>query len=107
DIQPLFNGVSKMHPTKGQRRGEDRDVAGFEAVHGLFVSVEADEFAVLWHVNFLPTRFCQTLMAAVEAVLENISHGHELDGTALGGDGVICGAGAATTTADQGDLNHI
>ena len=44
---------AKWTQRKAERRGEDRDVAGLEAVHRLLVAVEADELAVVGHVHLV------------------------------------------------------
>src|SRR5581483_12253572 len=46
DIQVFLNGISEMHPAKRQRRRENRDVSGLEAVHRLLITVEPDELAL-------------------------------------------------------------
>ena len=51
NVQPLLDRVGEMHPAKRQRRGEDRDVARLQAIHRLLVGVEADELALLGHVD--------------------------------------------------------
>jgi hypothetical protein len=43
-----------MNPAEGERRGEDRDVARLEAIHGMLVAVEADEFLVVRTSTLLP-----------------------------------------------------
>ena len=40
-----------MDPAEAGRGGEDGDIARFQAVHGLFIGVEADELAILRHVH--------------------------------------------------------
>ena len=108
-VQPLLDCVSKMHPTKRQRRGKDRDVAGLQAVHRLLVSVEADEFAVFRHFD----QFAKLLAAlkrvitALEPVLEDVRHGDEFDRAVFDGESVTHGAGTATAAADQRDLDGV
>ena len=56
-IEALLDRVAEMHPAEGRRRGEDDDVARLEAVHGLLVAVEADELAVVGHVDLVAVLF--------------------------------------------------
>ena len=107
DVQPLLDGVGEMHPAERQRRGEDRDVARLQAVHRLLVGVEADELAILRHVHLVAELLLDVPIAAVEAILEDIGHGHQLDGTALDRHGVGRCAAAAAAAADQGHLDRV
>ena len=107
DVEPLLNGVSKMDPAKRQRRGKDRNVAGFQAVHRLLVSVEPDELAVLGHIHQLGVLPFQSVVTALEPVIEDVGHGHELGRTIFDRQRVIGGATAAATAANQGDLDGV
>ena len=107
DIQPLLNGVGEMHPAEGQRRGEDRDVARLQAVHRLLVGVESDELTVLGHVDPIAELLLDVAIAAVEAILEGVGHGHQLDGAVLDRHGIAGRAAAAAAAADQGHLDRV
>ena len=58
DVQALLDGVGEVHPAEGRRRGEDRDVARLQTVHRLLVAVEADELAILGHVDLVAELPC-------------------------------------------------
>ena len=107
DVQALLDGVGEVDPAEGRRRGEDRHVARLQAVHRLLVGVEADELAVLGHVDLVGELLLQLRVAAVEAVLEDVGHGHQLDRAVLGRQGVGRRAGAAAAAADQGHLDRV
>ena len=65
DVQPLLDRVAKMHPAKCQRSGKDRHVARLETIHRLLVGVEADELAIVGHVDLRsPTGLVLFLIAA-------------------------------------------
>ena len=107
DVETLLDGVGEMGCAEGQRRGQDHDVAGLEAVHRVFVRIEANELAVGGHVHRLGdvAVVLHRFEAGVEPILEGVGHGDELDGAALGIDGVEDGAGAASAAADDGHLD--
>ena len=79
DVEALLDGVGEMDPAEGRRRGEDRDVARLQAIHRLLVGVEADELAVLGHVDLVGELLLQVAVAALQPVLEDVGHGHQLD----------------------------
>ena len=78
-IDSLLDGVGEVHPAEGRRGGQDHHVARLEAVHGLLVAVEADELAILGHVDLVAVGLLQLVVAVVEPILEHVGHGHELD----------------------------
>ena len=43
DIKVLLDGVGEMDPAKCQRRCKNGNVAWFQAIHGLFVTIEANK----------------------------------------------------------------
>src|SRR6266404_3808319 len=47
NIEVLLNGISEMDPAERWRSGENRNVARFEAIEGLLVSIEADKLMIL------------------------------------------------------------
>ena len=107
DVQALLDGVAEMHPAEGQRRGEDGDVARLQAIHRLLVGVETDELAILGHVDLVGELLLELLVAAAEAVLEDVGHGDQLDRPLLDRQGVGRRAGAAAAAADQGHLDRV
>src|ERR1035441_4510176 len=96
-----------MHPAKCQRRRKDRNVAGLQAVHGLLVSVEADKPALRRHRHAVAALPRDRVVAPAQAILKDIRHGHELEGTAFGGKRVGGGASAAATAPYEGYLNEL
>jgi hypothetical protein len=62
-----------VDPAEGRRGGEDDDVAWIEVVHGLLVAVEADELALLGHVELAGVATAETLIGAGDAVVEDIN----------------------------------
>ena len=58
DVQALLDRVGELDPAERRRRGEDDDVAGLQAIHRLLVGVEADELAVLRHVDLVAEFAC-------------------------------------------------
>ena len=107
DVQALADGVAEMHPAKSQRRGKDRHVARLQAIHRLLVGVEADELPLVRHVDPIAELLLQGAEAAVEAVLEGVAHGHQLDRAALDRQGVGRRAGAPAAAADQRHLDRV
>ncbi len=93
---------------EARRGGQDHQVA---AVDDLLVGVEADEAAVVGDVELLldDVVVLESFAAALEAVLEDVAEGVELD--VVGGAGgladVLGGAGAAAAAADQADLDRV
>src|SRR6185503_13566304 len=56
------------------------DVAGTQGINGVLVAIEADEFAVVRHIDLAGHgTLLQSVKAAVETVLEHIRHGHEFN----------------------------
>src|SRR5205807_7459486 len=78
---------------------------GLQAIHRLFVSVESDELAVVRYVDFVAMPL-QAIVAAVEALLEDIGHGDQFHRTAGGLEGIGSRAAAAPAATDQSDLNE-
>ena len=107
NVQPLLNGVSKMHPTKRQWRRKDRDVAGLQTVHRLPVCVEANELAVCGHIHLAGAVTAQSVITGLEAVIEDVGHGDELDRDAFYIQSICRGTGTAAAAADQGDLDAV
>ena len=107
DVEPLLDGVAEMQPAKSQRRGEDRNVARLQAVHRLLVGVEADELTLLGHIDPIAERPLDVAIAAVEAILEYVGHGHQLDRAAVDRHGIASRATAAAAAADQGYLDRV
>jgi hypothetical protein len=103
DVFALANGFLKMNRTETRRRRQDHDVGEGD---GVLVGVEADEFVFFGHVDFVGVLFFEVLKAAVEAVAEGVTHGDDF-GFAVGGKGLIGGAGAAAAAADEGDFYFI
>src|SRR4051812_2070920 len=56
DVQATVDGVLEVQPAECERSGKDRDVAGAQAVHRFFVSVEADESLIFGDADRKSTR---------------------------------------------------
>ena len=97
-----------MNPAPGQWRGEDRHIAGIEAVHRVLVRVEPHELPVRGNVDLLADRMITAEMfeRGGKPVLEGIGHRDDFGLDALGAKGVSRRAGATATAADQRDLNR-
>ena len=107
DVEPLLNGVSKMHPTKRQWRRKDRNVAGLQTVHRLPVCVEANELAVCGHIHLAGAVSAQSVITGLEAVIEDVGHGDELDRDAFYIQSICRCASTTAAAADQGDLDAV
>src|SRR5262249_25614360 len=105
NIDSFLNRIFKMHGPKCQRRRKNRDISGFQAIHRLLVSVEPDKSAVLWRIDFFPMLLLQSVIAAVELVLEYVCHRHQLDWSARGTQGIVRCASSAAPATDERDLN--
>src|SRR5947208_2244378 len=106
DIKVLLDGVGEMDPAKCQRRCKNGNVAWFKAIHGLFVTVEANKFPIVRHIYFAGMHLVETLVRGIELVLEDVGHGDELL-VALGFQSVRGCATAAPTTPDEGNLDSV
>ncbi len=106
DVEILADGVAEVDPAEGQRRGEDRHVARFEAVHGLLVAVEADKLPLGGNIDPVAELLLQVAVAAAEAILEDVGQGHELQAL-VGRQRVGRRAGAASAAADQDHLDRV
>ena len=87
-------------------RGQQHDVAGPQRVDRLLVGVEPDELPFRRYVHLLGELGLQGLETALQAILEQVGHGVELDRTTLGHKRIVDRAGAATSTADQRQLDR-
>ena len=117
NVQPPFDGVGEMHPTKRHWRRQNNHVARAQTVHRLAVSLKPDEPTLRWHVDLVGIKPCyptvsspcramrrsvlQRLEAHLEAVLEEVGHGEESDRTVLRNQGIGHRAGAASAASDQ------
>ena len=101
-MQTLLDGVLKMHPTEGERRGENCDVTFAKAIHCMFVTVEADEFMVVGNVYLIGELGFDGLVAVVHFLLKNVGHSDQLERHFLSQRVHHC-SGATPTTADQSD----
>src|SRR5437899_1874363 len=106
DIKVLLDGVGEMDPAKCQRRCKNGNVAWFKAIHGLFVTVEANKFPIVRHIYLAGMRLMETLVRSIELVLKDVGHGDELL-VALGLQSVRGCATPAPTTPDEGNLDSI
>ena len=105
-VEALLDGVLKVHPAEGERRGKNCDVAGPQRIHGVLVAVEADEAAVFRHVDLVGELRLDGLVAVVELRLEDVRHGDKLRLAGLA-ERVDDGTGAAAAAADQGDAQLV
>ncbi len=105
NIQAFIDGVTEMHPAKRERCGEDCDVAGFQEVHSFLVTVEADEFSVGGNVHFVLMFAGQAIITVAQLVFEHVCHRDEFDRSAGGGECIRSGSGAASSAANEGNLN--
>ena len=106
DVDALADGVLEMRRAEGGLRGQEHDVAGPEAVDRLAVGVEPDEAPLGRHVDLVLERF-EVLEARLDAVLEQVGHGVELDRAAGGREGVGQRARAPRAGADNGQLDRV
>ena len=67
DVDALLDRIAEVDPAEGRVGGEDRHVAGLQAVHRFAVRVEADELAVLGDVDLGRELHFQLLKAAQPA----------------------------------------
>ena len=96
-----------MGHTEAGGRGEERDVAGPQAVDRLFVGVDADEYAIVGHVDLLLKLFGQALAAGVDPIAEDVGHRPELEPSARDGEGVDRRTATPATAADERDTNLV
>jgi hypothetical protein len=107
DIEALLNSVVKLGPAERRRRGHDRHVARLEAVQRFLVGIEADKTPAFGHSGAIGELLAEILVAGSKPVGKYVGHGDQLDGAALGAQGILGGAGAPAAATDQGHLNGI
>jgi hypothetical protein len=96
------NPSARVRPASAPQN--DHVTIGLEKI---LVGIQAHELAVLGNVHLLRESLREPALAVVEASLEDVGHGDELDRAALGGEGVVGRAGAPAAAADQGHLDGI
>jgi hypothetical protein len=106
-IQPLGNRIGEVHPAKGRWGGQDDDVARLQDVHRLLVTVEADELAILGHIDLLVEPRLELVVARLDALLEDVGHGDQLGRAVLAVHRVARSPGPPATRPDQGDLERV
>lgn len=106
-VDSLFNRIGELHPAESRRGCEDHHVARAETVHGLLVTFEANELAVVWNVDGVWELALEALVAGLQTVIKHVSHSDELDGAALGGESIGSSTGTTTTATDECDLDRV
>ena len=106
DVLARGHGGLQKRRAESRRRGQDDVVHVVKRQH-LLVGVEADELAVRGHV-YVGGKFglLEKVKAGVEAVLEDVAHGHQLD-SGSSAENIFGGSCAALAAADQADSNHV
>ena len=107
DVESLFDGIREVDSTKCTRRRENHHVARVEAVHGLLISVEANELALLGHIDLLRILLLDAFITAGQSLRKYIGHGHELNRAARCGQRIDGSTGPASATTHQGHLNRV
>src|SRR4051794_18588913 len=71
DMESLLDGVGEVDPAKRRWRGEDHNIARLQAIHGLTIRVEANEFLVVVNAELFATTkvLVERLVAGVELVV--------------------------------------
>ena len=108
-VQALFDCIGIVHPAKCGRSCQDHNIARLQNIHGLLVSVEADEASFWWHVQFaaFAVFFAQVAVAGIEVLLEHIGHGHDLDRPVIDRQSITGRSGSASAAADQSDGDRV
>ena len=96
-----------MDPAKAGRRGEDRDIAGCEAVNGLLVAIESDKLAIFGHVHPVGVLSLQAGKAVGEPFRKHVGHSDEFRRPAFGGQRVGGRARAASAAPHQCNANRV
>ena len=65
-VDALLDGIREVRRAEADRRGEDRDVAGPEAVDRSLVGVDADEAPLLGHIDMVLELFGEAAAAGVD-----------------------------------------
>ena len=94
-----------MNPPERERGGEDHHIARLKQVHGVLVSVEADEAPLRRNIHLSGDGSRQVLVARGESIVEHVGHGHQLDWATRRGNRVYGRSTASTTATHQRDLN--
>jgi hypothetical protein len=105
-VDAFFDGVLKLYPAEGGRRGEHDDIALFQHVDRLLVGVEADELGVRGDGKAVRVLGAEAVEAGFQTVFLDIRHGYEA-GALLDAHGVAGGAGAAATAAHEGHADGV
>ena len=94
----------QVHGAEAGRRGQD-DVINAAPEH-LLISVEADEPAILGHIDLIGDIFLELLKAGIEPVLERVTHRDQLDVRRRVYD-VLGGARPAAPAADEAHADQV
>jgi hypothetical protein len=78
-----------------------------QEIHRLLVAVEAEELVLVLHLDVGADPVLQRGVAAIQLVLEDVGHRHQLDRAVLGGQRVDHGTGSAPTGPDQGEPDGV
>ena len=104
-IDTSLNGIGKMHPAKSWWSGENGHISRIEAVDCLFITIEANELAVIRHLHLIFVASVQGIETPIQTVLVNICHGYQF-GRAVGNrKGIGCRSSASATATYQGHLH--
>ena len=107
DVHALLDRVVQVRRAEAGVRGQQGHVARPQAVDGLAIGVEAEELPLLGHVDLLAELLAQRLVRGLQAILEQVGHGDQLDRPAGGRKGVAHRAAAAVAAADDGQPDGV
>ena len=106
-VEPALDRVAELDPAERGGGGQQDDPARPDDVDRLLEAVEADELVVVGDVELVGVLVLDRLVAAVEPLLEDVGHRHQLQGAALRRQGVGSRARPSAAAADQADLDDV
>jgi hypothetical protein len=98
-----------MQPAKGQGRGQNHNIARFQAIHRLFVTIKSNEPPLVRHINRGLTGLvrAQSVIAAIQTILKNVGHGDQFNRAAFDAHGLGRRACAPSAATDQRHLDGV
>ena len=108
-IQTLLNCIGVHHPAKGGRSRQDHDVPRLQTIHRLLVGIKTHKSTLRRNIHLprLTMIRIQTAIAAVQILLEHISHRHQLQRPVVHSKRICHCPGATTATAHQRQLDRV
>ena len=102
---PLTDGFFEVRRPESRGGGQD----GYVTQGNRFLElVESDELAFLRDVDPVRMVFLEVVQGTSQAVLMDVGHGHQFDGTdVVGTQSLVGGSGPAAAAADQRDLEGV